>query len=224
MKRSIRTYISLLLKLVVAFFALYGVFLSMNAGADKFMGGIKMLMYFSIQSNIVIAIICLIGIYYIFSKNKTPNLWQIIKFVGTLSITLTGAVFCFVLAPTMGFAAWNTVNIYTHVIVPIAAVLDFFVTGIDFNIKKKNVVYTIIPPILYLIYASIGYVQNWDFGSGINYPYFFLNWGSKTHAFGFTNELPFMGVVWWMLLLFILIILVGIIYLYILDVIKKRIK
>jgi len=30
-----------------------------------------------------------------------------VKFVGTVAITLTGLVFCFVLAPTMGKCAWN---------------------------------------------------------------------------------------------------------------------
>jgi hypothetical protein len=107
-------------------------------------------------------------------------------------------------------------------VVPVAAVLDFFVVSSAFSIKKKNVVYVTVPPILYAIYAGIGYVQGWQFATGINYPYFFLNWGSKAGAFGFTSELPFMGTAWWILLLLIFLILVGLCYLWIADLIAKK--
>ncbi|MBP5194169.1 MAG: hypothetical protein J6126_05515, partial [Clostridia bacterium] len=54
--------------------------------------------------------------------------------------------------------------------------------------------------------------------------YFFLNWGSPAGAFGFTDELPFMGCVWWILALLVLLLVVGIVYLLILDGIKKLMK
>lgn len=93
------------------------------------MGGGSVFMYFTIQSNIGLALICAYGMYLILGKKEISNLWYIIKFVGTVSITLTGAVFCFVLAPTMGVAAWNLQNILTHVVVPVLSVVDFFVVG-----------------------------------------------------------------------------------------------
>jgi hypothetical protein len=170
------------------------------------------------------AIISAIGCNYMI-KNKLPGkAWQIIKFVGTVSITLTGVVFCFVLAPTLGEHAWNIQNVLTHVIVPLAAIIDFFVVSNVFSIQKKNVFYVILPPILYAIYAGIGYVQGWQFAEGINYPYFFLNWGSKAGAIGFTNELPFMGTVWWILALLIFLIIVGLLYLSLADLLKKMLK
>lgn len=110
----------------------------------------------------------------------------------------------------------------THVIVPIAAILDFFVTGVRSKIPMKKVVYVWIPPLLYAIYAGIGYVLGWEFSRGVNYPYFFLNWGSPAGAFGFTNTLPFMGCMWWILLLLLLLTAVGCGYLWILEKIKSR--
>ncbi|MBQ9910788.1 MAG: hypothetical protein IJM50_04755 [Lachnospiraceae bacterium] len=107
-------------------------------------------------------------------------------------------------------------------VVPVAAVADFFVTGIFADIPKKNVVYVTIPPLLYAIYAGIGYVRGWEFIRGLNYPYFFLNWGSPAGAFGFTKELPYMGCAWWILALLILLITVGLLYLKVLDLEKKR--
>jgi len=91
-------------------------------------------------------------------------------------------------------------------------VADFFVVGTGTRIRNEEIVYVIIPPLLYAIYASVGYVNGWEFVEGYNYPYFFLNWGSKAGAFGFTNELPFMGTAWWILALFIFLMIVGYIY------------
>ncbi|MCQ2523997.1 MAG: hypothetical protein MJ123_06605 [Lachnospiraceae bacterium] len=44
-------------------------------------------------------------------KKKKSVLFDVIRFVGTVSITLTGAVFCFVLAPTLKEHAWNLQNL-----------------------------------------------------------------------------------------------------------------
>lgn len=185
------------------------------------MGGRTVLMYFTIQTNVAMAVLCSIGALYMLIGKTIPNRWYIVKYVGTLSITVTGAVFCFVLAPTMGPLAWNRVNIFTHIIVPIASIIDFFISGIHSSIRKRDVFYVTLPPILYVFYASIGYICNWEFAPGQNYPYFFLNWGSPAGAFGFCKELPFMGCVWWILLLLSLLMLVGLLYLRILDGIKK---
>ena len=210
-----------ILKMIAALSAVIGTFLSWYAGRDSFMGGSTVFMFFTIQSNIAIAVICVIGLVKMLQKGSFSDLWYIIKFVGTVSITLTGVVFCFVLAPTLGDAAWNIQNILTHVVVPIAAILDFFVTGISSSIKQKNTFWVIIPPLLYAIYAGIGYKMNWQFAEGYNYPYFFLNWGSPAGAFGFTDELPFMGSMWWILLLLAGLIIVGNLYLLIIKALQK---
>ena len=213
--------LSCIMKIIVIASAVSGTFLSWYAGRDSFMGGRTVFMFFTIQSNIALAVICLIGLVKMLKGNPFSDLWFIIKFVGTVSITLTGAVFCFVLAPTLGNGAWNIQNILTHVVVPVAGVLDFFVTGTESNIKKRNDLWVIVPPILYAIYAGIVYVCNWQFAEGYNYPYFFLNWGSPAGAFGFTDELPYMGCAWWILALFCALLAVGMLYLLILDGLKK---
>ena len=220
----VQSILSCLLKLTVILSAVTGTFLSWYAGRNSFMGGRTVFMFFTIQSNIALAVICLAGLVKLLKGKPFSDLWYIIKFVGTVSITLTGAVFCFVLAPTMQHDAWNIQNILTHVVVPIAAILDFFVTGISSSIKYKNTFWVIVPPLLYAIYAGIGYRMNWQFAEGYNYPYFFLNWGSPAEAFGFTNELPFMGCMWWILLLMTGMIIVGYIYLLIIKAFQKLLR
>jgi hypothetical protein len=215
---------SYVLKIIVIVSAVVGTVLSAAGGRHSFMGGSVVFMYFTIQSNILIALICLIGLALMAAKKRIGKVWYIIKFVGTVAITLTGVVFCFVLAPTMKTAAWNIQNILTHVVVPLASIADFLVigSGVDVEIRKRSVFFVIIPPLLYAIYAGIGYVKGWQFGFGANYPYFFLNWGSPAGAFGFSDKLPFMGTGWWIVAIFIFLILVGLLYLSIVRGIRRR--
>lgn len=219
---DLRKIVSCILKGIVVVSAVVGVIMSAMASASAFMGGSRVFMYFTIQSNIAIALICLIGGLLLAAGRKPGNGWFVVKFMGTVSITLTGAVFCFVLAPTLGRYAWNAQNILTHVVVPVAAIVDFFVTGICGDLKWSSALYGTLPPLAYAAWAGIGYVAGWEFSEGVNYPYFFLNWGSPAGAFGFTRELPFMGCGWWIIALFLLVYLVGLAYLAILNHMKKR--
>ena len=214
--------ISLYLKAVVIISAVVGVILSAVAAKGIFMGGGRVFMYFTIQSNIAVALVELIGFMIILHNKSVGNAWFIIKLVSTVSITLTGAVFTFILAPTLGSLAWNAQNVLTHVVVPVVAVADFFVTGIYGEIKKRHVFFVVLPPFVYAIYAGVGYVLGWEFSEGANYPYFFLNWGSPAGAFGFSNELPFMGCVWWIIVLLALLLAVGFGYLALIEKIKKK--
>ena len=217
-------YVSLVLKCITVIAAVWGIWLSATGGNSAFMGGRHVFMFFTIQSNIAIAVICLIGAVLLVWNLKVENWWYVLKFVGTVSITLTGMVFCFVLAPTLGAFAWQWNNVLTHVIVPIAAIVDFFVTGVYGSIKNEHVLLVTLPPLAYAVYAGIGYLAGWEFLEGIHYPYFFLNWGSPAGAFGFTNELPFMGCVWWILVLLLFLIGVGKLYLWILNQRKQRLQ
>ena len=218
-----RKNLSLALKLTVILSAVFGTVLSALGGKNSFMGGSVVFMYFTIQSNIAIAIICAVGCYLIMRDKAISNAWYIVKLVGTVSITLTGVVFVVMLAPVLGDKAWNIQNTLTHVVVPAAAIADYFVIASGSSLRKKDVVYVTIPPLLYVIYAGIGYIRGWEFALGVNYPYFFLNWGSTAGAFGFSNELPFMGCVWWILILSAFLIAVGLGYIAIADRIGKKI-
>lgn len=217
--------ISLGLKCIVFLCAVIGTAVSAAAGSHSFMGGSMVFMYFTIQSNIAIAVICAIGAILLLKERLIGIAWYVVKFVGTVAITLTGLVFCFILAPTMGRGAWNIQNILTHVVVPLFSVADFFVTGVDREIRNRSIVFVTLPPLAYAIYAGIGYVRGWQFAYGIRYPYFFLNWGSPAGAFGFTKELPYMGCVWWILALLAFLVFIGWLYLLIIRLIRtKRLK
>ena len=211
---------TLILKCIVIISATVGIILS--ASPSSYLGGSTVFMYFTIQSNIAIAIVELIGLILILTKRNISYAWYVVKLVASVSITLTGTVYCFVLAPTTDVNAWSLKNVLTHVIVPISAIIDFFVIGVNCKYRKRDVLYVVIPPLLYAIYATIGYIADWKFSKTANYPYFFLNWGSKAGAFGFSSELPFIGVVWWIILLLGLLIGVGNLYLFITKKLRKN--
>ena len=214
--------VSLILKCVVVLAAVLGTVMSALAGSRSFMGGRVVFMYFTIQSNVAIAAVCAVGAVLLLRRRSVGRAWYAVKYVGTVAITLTGVVFCLVLAPTMGRAAWNVQNILTHVVVPAAAVADFFLTAALCELRTRSVLLVMLPPLAYAIYAGVGYVRGWQFGAGRNYPYFFLNWGSPAGAFGFTGELPFMGCAWWILALMVFLILVGYLYLRLARLIRNR--
>ncbi len=209
------------LKLIVILSAVTGTIMSAAAGRSAFMGGSRVFMYFTIQSNIAIALISAVGVYFLTRKKTANRIWYIVKLAGTVSITLTGVVFAVLLAPLLGKAAWSLPNTLTHLVVPAAAVADFFVAVPGAEMKRSSVLYVIIPPLMYAIYAGIAYVNGWEFAKGQIYPYFFLNWGSPAGAFGFTDELPYIGCAWWILVLLLFLIVVGWCYLAIADKIGK---
>ncbi len=216
-----RKTVSCVLKLIVILSAVTGTVLSALGGRNSFMGGSRVFMYFTIQSNIVIAVICAAGLYLLARGKAISNVWWTVKLAGTVAITLTGVVFVVLLVPLLGDKAWNAQNTLTHVVVPAAAVADFFVAASGSGIKRKNVIYVLILPLYYVIYAGIGFIRGWDFAKGQNYPYFFLNWGSPAGALGFSKELPYMGCVWWILILLAFLIAVGWCYLALADRIGK---
>lgn len=204
-----RRAISLILQLAAAACAATGIALTLNMGGD-FMAGGKAFLYFTVQSNIWTGAVCAL----FFALNAAalikpsvaiPRALHVIKYVFTVSITLTGIVFCCVLAPTMPGSFGSAANVLTHVAVPLTAVADLFVCRPQ-GLAYRQFAFALIPPIYYLIFAGAGYALNWDFGGGNNFPYFFLNWDSPAGAFGFSNRMPyFMGCVWWIILLILFI-------------------
>ena len=219
-----RKRLSCALKMIVIVAAAVGTVLSAGSAKGRFMGGSRAFMFFTIQSNILIAVICAVGLCLLLLSRPAGRAWYVVKLTGTVSITLTGVVFVVMLAPLLGSLAWNVQNTLTHVVVPIAAVADFFVIAAGAGIPRKSVFWVLLPPFLYVIYAAVGFARGWEFIKGQNYPYFFLNWGSPAGAFGFSDKLPYLGCVWWILILMLFLLAVAWAYLALADRIGRKLK
>ena len=221
----IRTISSILLQLAVCACAAAGVILTTRLGGD-FMAGATAFLFFTIQSNLWIAAVCLLfavlqAVSLCRREFALPRACATLKYVFTVSITLTGAVFCAVLAPTMPGSFSSAANVLTHVAVPALAIADLFLCRAPAP-RYKDFGWALLPPLYYVGFASVVYVCGWNFGMGNNYPYFFLNWGSPVGAFGFGGEGEyFMGCFWWILLLLLFISALALGYIAILRRMQK---
>ncbi|MCH5156823.1 MAG: Pr6Pr family membrane protein [Clostridiales bacterium] len=205
---------SLILKTIVILSATVGVVLQVVEASAA-------ILYFTIQSNIWICTICIAGLVLILINKPMRGWMYSLKLVFTVSITLTGVVYCSMLAPFLGDQAYSLSNTLLHVIVPIASVADFLVYD-SVQYRKWECVTATIPPFYYLGFAGVGYALNWQFLDGHNYPYFFLDWGSPAGAFGFASESPYMGVFYYVLILLAFVIGVGALYIFLAKLLYRK--
>ena len=176
----------------------------------------KRLLYFTTQSNIWIGTTMLILV--IFSLMKRDDVWverlYLLKYFFTVSITITGLVFCTLLAPFADetYHAWSPISLLTHVITPVLAIADFFIDGKVINFKKRHVLYTAVAPLLYFVFVTILGAFNVDFGKGEPFPYFFLNYNSPAGMFGFSKEPLALGSAYFIILFIIMVLGFGLLY------------
>ena len=165
--------ISLILKCITICSAFYGTYLSI-VNANGFMSNWNALLFFTIQSNLWIACWFIFeGILSFKKKKYDSRTVNILKLMFTVAISLTGIVFVVILAPTLP-NPYKLNNVFTHVVVPLGAILDLFVCADRMDLHKTDFLYCMLPAVYYAIFAGIGYINNWHFIGELNYPYFFL--------------------------------------------------
>lgn len=214
-----RKNISIILNLICGTFALTGTSLALiYAKQEGFDNAGQRLLYFTQLSNIWIGVVCLVisilSVTEVIKKKRIlKNYIYILKYIFTVSITITGLIFCGLLAPFAEFNVWTLSSILTHVIVPITAIICYFVEEPLAPLKKSHIILTTIPPLIYFIFGSILSVLKVNFGRGQTYPYFFMNYDTEVGLFGFRNvDRPEMGSFYWIIV--ILLLILGISYLY----------
>lgn len=210
-----RKIISIVCKSIVVVAAIVGVILQTVESAAS-------LLYFTLQSNIWIAATCLVGLAFVIAKVQLKRWMYVVKFIFTVSITLTGVVYCTMLAPFIEEGAFNLSNTLLHVVTPLAAIADFLLYDYNAEYRWWDSLLGTIPPFYYLGFAGVGYACNWTFLDGNRYPYFFLDWGSDAGAFGFDNKSPYMGVFYYVLILLFFVVGIGLLYTFIARIIRKK--
>lgn len=205
------------------------IFISMLIGITAILAGSSFMssasfLYFTVQSNLWIGICCLLfAVFQIRGLEIKPYMY-VIKFAFTISITLTCVVMATMLTPTMirqgnGIGLLEVSNFFPHYLVPILSVMDFFLFDTSWVPKKNDLLYSLLPPLYYLVFAlSLG-ALGVEFSKGNNFPYFFMDYKTIGWFRGFQPNGkygPFtLGVFWWIMILFVFIIGVGSLYLFI---------
>jgi hypothetical protein len=212
---DVRKKISASLNFLIGILSLVGITIACFYGTtDGYSHWSKRLLYFTQLSNIWIGVVCIIVGFLFVLKSKNQrliNVVYVLKYVFTISIAITGIIFCALLAPFADHNIWSYYNFITHVVVPIFAISDFFVNNVKVEIKKKHIFLGLVPPLAYFIFASILSLLNVDFGKGDPYPYFFLNLSSDVGLFGFKyNEVrPELGTFYWIAVISLLILTIS---------------
>lgn len=201
-----------------------------NAVEDGYSHWSRRLLYFTNQSNIWIGLTCLVAVILLLLKKENTASYRtliIIKYVFTVSITITCLIFCCLLAPFAemeNYNAWNMASIFAHVIVPVLSVIDFFTDDYQIFFTKKHAIFSVIPPLLYFIFCMFLSAFSIDFGRGEIYPYFFMNFNTEAGLFGFvgTTNPPQMGTIYWLVIILALILGISYLYRYIFNRLKTK--
>ena len=203
-----RKKISFGLKITTATASLVGVLLSFFAAQnDGYSHWSKRLLYFTGLSNLWLSLTLIVLLLLFPFGRRADTVWgkraYLLKYIFTVSITVTGFVYCAFLAPfaDKSYHSWSFPNLLTHVFTPILGIADFFVDDTPIPLKKRHILYSTIPPLGYFVFASTLHLWNVDFGRGDTFPYFFLNLRSPAGVFGFSDQPPYiMGAFYWILL------------------------
>ena len=222
-------YLPIVLNFLIFSLSFTGFFLSCYfARRDGYSSWLRRLLYFTQQSNLWIGFTSLAFAVMLLKKDvteKTVKVMSVLKYIFTVSITVTCLIFCFLLAPFADYNVWTFASVLTHVVVPTLAVLDLFTNKNIVKMNKKQVWLTVVPPLVYFVVTSVLCVLKVDFGRGDAFPYFFMNYYSQVGLFGFAaTKPPQMGSFYWIVFLFLFIYALSLVYLKIHEILSDRRK
>lgn len=211
MRVKSRNILLFILKLLTVVSSIGGVLISLfNAKLDGYSVWYKRTYYFTAQSNVWLGLTFLIIL--INRSNRLKDKLYILKFIFTVSISVTAIVFCTILAPfaDQSYHVWSLSGILTHVVSPTTALTDYFLDDYKIKFKKHTPFLAVLPPLIYLVCVSIMHLLNVDFGRGQTFPYFFLNFSSPAGIFGFSKGPPFyIGVFYWVIILSLFVLFIS---------------
>lgn len=160
-----KNIISLILNLAIIGCTIYaiGCYFFMEAGSGNMhVHGAVCLRFFTNLSNILVAITSVIMLVFNFKNLKTgsnsfPKWAMLLKFMGTVSVTLTFITVVFFLGPTFiprGFSYWFMFQgncFFLHFFTPILAALSILFFERCDGFSKKNALVGLVPTVVYSI-------------------------------------------------------------------------
>ena len=200
--------------IVVCYIGIYTNIIDTNENA--FMGNGTALNFYTIQSNIlVLGTQVILLIYELFNeklKLRFSKIISILKFVSTTAITLTLLVFWGMLAPYMEVETLKSFScILVHLIIPLGMILDFLFCKDEYEFEKKDIFFSLIPPVLYFVFCLVrAEVSKVTLTGGSRFPYWFID----IDVYGWLGNENGMGVLYWVMIIAIIVLFIaGVLYL-----------
>ena len=171
-----------------------------------------LLLYFTVMSNLAIASIHL---YFLYAERhalrdpsfRIPRGMHTLKYVLTISIALTCGVFFVLLLPQYGLSVlWMPGNLSTHLIAPLAAILDYIFFEKSHVMYRYALFYSVIPPYAYVALTLVLSRLGVRYAEGEIVPYFFLNY-EKLGWLHFSEDR--IGVIYWILIISVVMLGIG---------------
>ena len=180
----LKNIFKLIFRLVIIASVIVGICLTPSARASE------QFWFFTVQTNIFIAVVELIlvvcQILNMF-KIQTPftggKTFSFIRTLTTFFITITGLIYCFVLAPAGIYfdgepisKLFDTRNVLLHVTVPIMSIIDHLFYCEKGGLKFKYAPIFLIYPVIYFVMVNLRVLFGGaPFVNNSYYPYFFLD-------------------------------------------------
>ena len=208
-------------------------------GMIRTMDSLKSFTYFTNLSNILIDIVLVIFIcmdicllIWDGKKDCKKNWMYIVKFMATISITLTFVIYLTLLAPTneegflQAYLSNGAGSLCVHFIAPVLAIADFILYDYRYRSTKVHALFATVPPLMYVAFVVIAANLGMRWGENMYEPYNFMNFGAKTGWFGFDlsilgSETLGIGVFYMIVVLFFIFWGVGLIYLALKNIRRK---
>lgn len=198
------TALSALFKILILLSCVLGISQHSSSLSSGFMHSV--FTAFTTQSNIWIALICIIFLVLdTAGVHHKPQWLYTIKFMFTSSILLTWIVFAVLLAPILKPSyILSPSNIFLHSLTPILAAADFFLFEDASKVRIKHLWTVLIMPLAYMTFAFVSYEQ---LGFLPTY-YFFLDYKKSGW---FTVSSSGLGTGFWIILLSAVLYIKGLI-------------
>lgn len=214
MKQKTKDILSLVIKFLV--FAVVVVGLIDSFMGNAFAGPSKTLLYYTNQSNILIALVCVFfALWQVCSKRSMPRWAYVVKYASTVAITITFLVFWLFLAPFMtpDMNPYGLNSLCLHLVAPLLAIADFVLFDCNWLSGKKTVWWTLVFPCYYFVFAIVCSLCGVTFdGNGAVMPYFFLDF--YNYGWFDASLKPFeLGVAYWLVVILGFVLGVGYLYL-----------
>jgi hypothetical protein len=160
-------------RIIIILSAIIGIVLNASNSVEPS----KQFIYFTLQSNVLVAIVYIILIFL----KKESRIFNLVKNQATVAIILTGLVFNLLLRPVVDGYDYNPNTIsdfLVHSLTSFLVLIDFIFFTNHGKIKKIDPVYWLIFPFIYWIFTIIYVAFGGNFNGETyesNYPYFLLN-------------------------------------------------
>lgn len=144
-------YIAFFLNFIMVILEIVGLVLSIERH------GLNVFYYFTENSNYLTLLIsllfCIYSIIGITNNKKIPRWIYTLRFVSTISLSITFCVVLFLLIPmypdTWFFMLFGSSNLYQHLLCPLISITSFIAFERNNNLEKTTIFISIVPILIY---------------------------------------------------------------------------